>query len=256
MKYLPLILVAEDVPLNMMLIVAMLNQLIPDSEIVEVANGKQAVHVAERIKVDMIFMDIQMPEMDGLEATRMIRQMEHNNQVEKPVPIVAVTAFTLNKDKEKCFEAGMDEFLTKPIEKHSIYRMLVKYLNGAIKIEDRITSDEHVSHNQDDHFDLITLAERTLIEETVLLDLAKKAAENLDGHMQTLSDAILQANPQEIKNTSHAIKGIALNLNFTKLANMARYMEVLADEGTEKIKEQFQIMREEVSILKELFKVC
>ena len=254
MNYLPLILVAEDVPLNMTLMVALLNQLIPDSEVVEVSNGKQAVHVAERIKVDMIFMDIQMPEMDGLEATRVIRHMEVVHQVEKPVPIIAVTAFTLNKEKEKCFEAGMNDFLTKPIDIDSVYNMLVKHLNETITFEDKVTSIEPVNHKRNDHFDIIALVERTAVEEVVLLGLAKQAATNLGDHMQTLSAAISYNNPQEIKNAAHSIKGIALNLSFTNLAKMAKRLEMLADEEPDKIEKQFQEMTEEASVLKELFK--
>lgn len=255
MKHIPLILVAEDVPFNMTLMVALLNQLIPGSEVVEVPNGRQAVNVAERIKVDMIFMDIQMPIMDGFEATRMIRQIELNHQVDKPVPIIAVTAFTLNKEKERCINAGMNDFLTKPIEKDAIYRMLVKYLNGNIIVGDGITSGKTVSHKRDDHFDIKALVERTSIEEATLLVLAQQAATNLGDHMITLSDAISNNNSQQIKNAAHTIKGIALNLDFTNLAYLSKQMEVLTDEEPDKTRKLFQKMTEEVTVLKELFKV-
>jgi CheY-like chemotaxis protein/HPt (histidine-containing phosphotransfer) domain-containing protein len=252
MKYLPLILVAEDVPLNMTLMVALLNQLIPESEVVQVPNGKQAVHVTERIKVDMIFMDIQMPEMDGLEATRVIRQMEVVNQVDKPVPIIAVTAFTLNKEKERCLEAGMNDFLTKPLEKDSIYRILFKYLHGAMNVAHEAPS-ESFSQKRNDHFDIKALVERTSIEEAILLGLAQQAASNLGDHMKTLSDAISNNNPQHIKNAAHTIKGIALNLDFPNLAYLSKQMEVLADEEPDKIRKHFQDMSEEVTVLKDFF---
>jgi CheY-like chemotaxis protein len=71
-------------------------------------------------------MDVQMPEMDGLEATRQIRSMETGTG--RHVPIIALTAGAFKEEREKCFAAGMDDFLTKPVEKEKIVSVLEKYL--------------------------------------------------------------------------------------------------------------------------------
>ena len=74
-------------------------------------NGEQAVEMVKRNNYHMIFMDMQMPVMDGIEATEIIKQLEQG----KHVPIIAMTANVLNEDKEKCFQAGMEYFIPKPI---------------------------------------------------------------------------------------------------------------------------------------------
>ncbi len=251
MIYSPLILIAEDVPLNMRLMVSILSRLMPEAGIIEVQDGRRALEVVERIKVDLIFMDIQMPQMDGLEATRMIRQMEAVNHVEKPIPIVAVTAFTLNKEKELCFKTGMNDFLSKPLQKESVRRMLFKYLPSPIhSYQEYVRSDrtEPVNH----HFDMRELVERTEVEEPILLELAQKGAANLTDQMQSLFDAIAGNNVKEIRGVAHTIKGIALNLSFTNLAQMAKRIETLLEDNQDQIPTHYQHMVVEVSAIQKL----
>ena len=109
------ILVAEDVPTNLLLIQALLGRLFPGARMIEAANGRQAV---ERFRVsapDLILMDVQMPEMDGTEAAREIRRIEQANG-DSRVPIIALTAGALKEEHERCLAAGMDDFLTKPVD--------------------------------------------------------------------------------------------------------------------------------------------
>jgi CheY-like chemotaxis protein len=85
-------------------------------------NGKEALAAAGTESFHLIFMDIQMPEMDGLEATRMIREREKTTG--DHVPIVALTAHALNGDMDRCLEAGMDAFISKPIDPGKIYQVI------------------------------------------------------------------------------------------------------------------------------------
>lgn len=246
-----MILIAEDSPLNMMLIVSMVNQLMPEAEVIEVTNGRQAVDVLDRIIVDLVFMDIQMPEMDGLTATRVIRKQEAAYGIEKPVPIVAVTAYTLNHDKEKCLDAGMNDFLSKPIVKDDINDILVKYLDtdGQQKNEPVISD---LSGFDNRHFDMVALAERTAFEKGVLKELAKNAAKDLNLHLQHLSDAITQNKLSDIKYAAHTIKGTALNISFNSLAGMARNMELLSEENPENMRQHYQLMVSELETIQNL----
>ncbi|NTV27820.1 MAG: response regulator, partial [Methanothrix sp.] len=117
------ILVAEDNPSNQRVLVEMLKRMgyRPDS----VANGKEVLQAIELLPYDLVFMDVRMPEMDGITATRVIRKL----QPEKGPKIVAITAYALEGDREKCLEAGMDDYISKPVKMGE----LVEVLKGSHK---------------------------------------------------------------------------------------------------------------------------
>jgi CheY-like chemotaxis protein len=124
------ILVAEDVRMNMVLAKLLLAKLSPGVVIIEAENGTVAVEKYRTGKPDLILMDVQMPEMDGQEATREIREMEKGTGVR--VPIVALTAGALKEEMERCYEAGMDEFMTKPVSAEKLQKVLEKYAKGGV----------------------------------------------------------------------------------------------------------------------------
>ncbi|HEX8060585.1 MAG TPA: response regulator, partial [Cyclobacteriaceae bacterium] len=114
------ILIAEDNLINQKLTERVLSKLGYESKIV--SNGKEVLEEVDRNKYDLIFMDIQMPEMDGLETTRTIRSSGGNQPV-----IVAITANAMQGDREKCLEAGMNDYLSKPIKLELLVATLEKY---------------------------------------------------------------------------------------------------------------------------------
>jgi PAS domain S-box-containing protein len=120
------ILIAEDEPINMQLIESLINSILPGSEILEAANGLEAVKQYKTSQPDMVFMDVQMPHLDGLDATAQIRAIEASTG--KHVPVIALTAGALKEEQEKCFAAGMDDFVTKPLEFEIIKSVLLKYV--------------------------------------------------------------------------------------------------------------------------------
>lgn len=123
---LPVILIAEDVSMNMLLLKTIIKQIVTQVNILEAKNGKEALDLAILAKPDLVFMDIQMPEMNGIDATKEIRNYEYYK--DSKIPIVALTAGALNEEKEKCLAVGMNDFLTKPIEQKELYEILKKYL--------------------------------------------------------------------------------------------------------------------------------
>jgi len=117
------VLVADDYFVNQEVTQDILELMEFEVEVAE--NGKEAFEKHQASKFDLILMDIQMPEMDGFEATKAIRSEENQ---EKHTPIIALTANALTGDREKCIDAGMDDYITKPIEADKLEEILQKYL--------------------------------------------------------------------------------------------------------------------------------
>ncbi len=119
------ILIAEDNEVNMRLLKAILKKIFPNAEIFEAENGKKAVHSVIAQLPDIIFMDIQMPEMNGYDATRSIRSLPGTEHL----PIIAVTAGTVLGEKERCLEAGMNDYISKPVVKSDFEKVLKTWLS-------------------------------------------------------------------------------------------------------------------------------
>jgi signal transduction histidine kinase/CheY-like chemotaxis protein/ligand-binding sensor domain-containing protein len=120
------ILVAEDEPVNMLLISEVLHRM--GFTVLKASNGKQVIDLLDTHQPAVILMDVNMPEMDGLEATRFIRTMP---QPQRNIPIVALTAGAMSEDKERCLGAGMNSFISKPFRLEEIEGVLKKYVKVA-----------------------------------------------------------------------------------------------------------------------------
>ncbi|MDX1326604.1 MAG: response regulator [Arenibacter sp.] len=118
------ILVAEDNEVNAYLARLYLKNLLPDAVVLEAVNGEEAVGMYQSEHPDLVFMDVQMPIMDGLRATQKIRELESNMEV----PIIALTSGSMPGEKEKCLDAGMTDFLAKPLLQQTLRDMLKKWL--------------------------------------------------------------------------------------------------------------------------------
>ena len=123
------ILVAEDNEVNQLVFTQILGETGHSYEIV--SNGKQAVEGYRTLKPSMILMDVSMPEMNGLEATAKIRELEALSG--EHVPIIGVTAHALKGDRERCLEAGMDDYLSKPISPKTLMQKIERWMGGTLQ---------------------------------------------------------------------------------------------------------------------------
>ena len=118
------ILIAEDNAINMLLIKTILKGLFPNAQLLESSNGEEAIEKFIALEPDLILMDVQMPLLNGLEATERIRALDPNSSI----PIIALTAGTLKEERELCLASGMNDFVSKPIVKETIKEVILKWI--------------------------------------------------------------------------------------------------------------------------------
>ncbi len=116
------ILITEDNPVNQLIAQKQLERLGFEVDVAD--NGLEALAAIDRRRYDLVFMDCQMPMLDGYEATRRIRERLNG----QPLPVIALTAHNLDSDRERCLAAGMDDYLAKPLYEDTLYEMLDRWL--------------------------------------------------------------------------------------------------------------------------------
>ena len=116
------ILLVEDNPLNQKVVTFHLKK--RNYDVIAADNGRDAFDIFKKGGIDLILMDIMLPEMNGFETTEAIRKHENKEGVINKVPIIALTANTLDNDKQKCLNAGMDDYLPKPFTPTDLYRVI------------------------------------------------------------------------------------------------------------------------------------
>lgn len=124
------LMIAEDNAMNMRMISALMKKYYPNMTIIPANNGEEAIALNAKDQPDLILMDVQMPECDGISATLAIRKDEQESAKNRHVPIIALTAGALKEDQANCLNAGMDDFLTKPIDAPRLCRTLNRYIEA------------------------------------------------------------------------------------------------------------------------------
>lgn len=221
------VLLVDDNPVNMLLAKTIVKNLLPGCKILEAKNGREAVELFSSENPSMIFMDIQMPEMSGYEATIAIRQIENNT---RRVPIVALTAGTVKGEFERCIEVGMDNYLSKPVVVADIQEMLDKYIGTHKKEEDKKV--------------LSRLAEFRKSDPDFFKQLLELSLQNIEKIKGDLSETLNSGNLKAVKQACHALKGVALNLDFKHLAELCASVELFEDLE----KQSNQITFEEIQV--------
>jgi PAS domain S-box-containing protein len=212
------ILLAEDDSVNQRVLIKLLKE---RGYSVELAtNGQEAVAMYIAKKYDVVLMDIQMPEMDGIEATKMIREIEsHYNS---HIPIIALTAFALDGDRERFIAIGMDDYLSKPIKMEELYQKLdnIKAVEMTQSFIDRVTFKNSGQ--------LIFEKKDSLLAN----DKMKISINEISDLLTTLEQAVDNNNISQIEKLSHKIKEHANSIDAYELKNSAFKVELAARRGS------------------------
>ncbi|HIP14225.1 MAG TPA: response regulator, partial [Sulfurimonas autotrophica] len=217
-KYYGKILVAEDNPVNQTLITELLKERGLDVTIVE--NGIKALEELDKNQHDLVLMDVNMPKMDGIEATKKLRENGFRT------PIVALTANVMAEEKSSYMKAGMNDFLSKPIETIALERVLQKFLPTQ--------NSKQKSTIQFDNIDYDYLGESLgLRNKKILRTLFSQFAKSVDSFLEDLEDAVNSQNIETLKEVIHRIKGSAGNMRFNNSFTLCKEIEKELSEQKE-----------------------
>lgn len=211
------ILIAEDIEINALLVERLMRKLLPNCQIETAKNGVEAIEKYKNFSPDLIFMDLQMPEMSGFEASHCMR-----NELQAKIPIIALSAGTTTQERKKCKEAGMNEFLSKPLMKDDLIKCLKKHLkerepiapnpeNIKQQIIKKLGSDEKLAH------EVFLLAKESL---SIML---KDAYAHVD-----------KKNWMLLKKTIHKMKGTTLTLGLIQAGEICKEIEQIQEQKNNK----------------------
>jgi CheY-like chemotaxis protein/HPt (histidine-containing phosphotransfer) domain-containing protein len=229
------VLVAEDNATNQLVAVGVLQKLGIAADVA--ANGAEAIRALETRPYDLVLMDVHMPEMDGYEATRGIRGPE-SRVLDHGIPIVAMTANAMRGDRERCLEAGMDDYLSKPVSPQELEQSLRRNLrrkdlgpsaatNGTARDGPSAVSDE----SPPPVFDKAGLMQRLTDDENLAGSVVRVYLAEAPSQIRGLSDGLDAGDGAGVVRHSHNIKGASANVGAEAVRRLASKMEESARGG-------------------------
>ncbi len=193
--------------------------------LITAANGQEAVKKFCADPCDLILMDIEMPVMDGYEATEKIRQWEQR-QHRPPVPIVALTAHAFIRFKKKCLDAGCNDFLTKPVKKSKLIETIAAHLHLSGQIQPEpvpVRAEPATEQNREQNAGSLILDQK-------LAKLIPRFMINKKQDARQMLESIQAGDMQAVKKQAHSVKGTSWMYGFTHLGNLCRDLENAAEE--------------------------
>lgn len=252
------ILLVEDTPLNQQVAKYMLEGWGHEVTIAE--NGQEGLEFFISDDFDMVLMDVQMPLMDGLEATGHIRAYEGNKRL-LPTPILAMTAHALKGDADTCLRAGMDGYISKPISWKGLFAKIEQYGSSGSGVNAGRTALSHdalkgsfdkSSAEEDFVPSMDNLVARFNNDREFLFDMIRLLLAEVPGRMEKMSEGIKDMDASKIELDSHALKSMLGNFGKNKAYYLAMKIEKYANENKlEQIEEMFSQLEQYVGILQD-----
>jgi CheY-like chemotaxis protein/HPt (histidine-containing phosphotransfer) domain-containing protein len=243
------ILVAEDVPTNQLIMRDLLESLGASVTIAD--NGRLALAqlASKSDALDLILMDIQMPEMSGIEACQRIRA----GQIRADIPIIALTANAMNEERQRCKEAGMNDFLTKPIEPHSLIETVARWRPKHLDKPTKPAPEKAVSTPAkfpelpgiDVEDGLRRMMNRPAFFEKVLRDFHARFL----GETERILAALAANETEEATRRAHSLKGLCGNIGASKLADLARELEFAIKESKPELDNALALVDAELAVV-------
>ena len=222
------ILVAEDNPTNQKVVLRMLANFGHRAH--AVANGLEAVHMLEQVPYDLVLMDCQMPEMDGYEATRAIRAAD-SRVLDRQIPVIALTADAMLGMREKVLEAGMDDYLTKPIDVHALRETVARWLERRA-----MSPCQQISPSDGKPVDTPQTVDMPILDVSSMLDkldgnieiarmIVQSALEDMPRYHAGLAQAVADGDWISAERATHTMKGLSAQIGGLALAVEMRQLD-------------------------------
>lgn len=236
-------LIVEDNLINMELIKSYLNNIYDKVKIYQAEDGLEALDLFKKHTPDMVFTDIQMPNMNGYELTEAIRKEKNG----KAVPIIAITAGTIKGTKEKCLKAGMNDYISKPILQESIKSLILKFSSQNLKSPDnkeiKETPKKDTENQSLEKSQLMKMVGYNEMFYNQLISLANETLKEALEDLKKLEDE------ERLKKLAHKVKGTALNLGATSLTDSALEIEFSSISNKIELKKQKLKLKKEIENL-------
>jgi PAS domain S-box-containing protein len=237
------ILLAEDNITNQQVAIGILKKLgIRTAD--AVANGAEALKALETIPYDLVLMDVQMPEMDGLEATRRIRSQASAVR-NRAIPIIAMTAHAMQGDRELCLEAGMDDYITKPVSPQTLLATLEKWLRLKGKASVATEKKESARKAGTPIWDKKGMLERLMQDEDLARIIADGFLDDIPRQIIALKGFLTAGDGPGAERQAHTIKGASANVGGEGLRMAAAALEKAAKAGDLRAAEEYIPQMEE-----------
>ena len=224
------VLVAEDTLVNQIVAVELLKR--RGYEVDVAATGSEAVAATSRTRYAAVFMDIQMPDMDGYEATAEIR---HREPPGRRIPIIAITAHALQGDREKALSSGMDDYIPKPIRPEHLDRVLDRWLSPSPHLQPPPPRETPDPPRPDGSLDEEILHDLRSIRRKgggeIVAELLQAFSNETPPLIETLHEAAKNNDAPAFKRAAHAVNGIARAVGARRMAGICLELEDLADAG-------------------------
>ncbi|MBT3313919.1 MAG: response regulator [Anaerolineae bacterium] len=235
----------EDNPVNQKVALALLQKA---GHSVDIANnGKEAIEMLQKKKYGLVLMDIQMPIMGGFEATRQIRASEAE---ESHIPIIAMTAHAMKGDRERCIKAGMDDYISKPIDKRSLFTTVNRWSQKSPPVVEEIEDFSKIPSTFGDEktaldaqplagfrsenappVDIEDALPRFGNDRKFFFEMSQDFQKQLPENATKMKAALAKKDAIVINNLAHALKGIAATFSATKLASLNAVLEEKSQKG-------------------------
>ncbi|MED5509322.1 MAG: ATP-binding protein [Pseudomonadota bacterium] len=236
------VLLVEDNYINVVVAKGLIEMFGPTVEVAE--NGAEALSLLRRQSFDLVFMDCQMPVMDGYECSRQIRT-DISGLINTDIPIIALTANAMRGDREKCLAAGMDDYLAKPVEAETIYQTLRKWLNKHAGTNEPMTEIPTDREEELLVFDSALYKLRLMNDKSLMEQVAVNFIDDMPKQIAQLETLIAEGDGVAIARIAHKIKGACANMAALEMGELALQIETDAkQERLTQLEESLMQLRE------------